>query len=51
MNSPHPTGPDPALDQIESRLHALLKLRMQMLEAHARLEYLRLMLRLNRRTD
>ena len=52
MNSPPPYSLDPALDQLESRLQALMRLRLQMLEVHARLEYFRLMLRLrlNQRT-
>jgi hypothetical protein len=48
MNPPDPRSPDQAIDAFENRLVALLKLRLQMLELHARLEYLRLMLRLNR---
>jgi len=38
-----------AADEFETRMLALLKLRKQMLELHARLEYLRLMLRLSAR--
>jgi hypothetical protein len=49
MNSPPQHSVDAALDQIESRLQALMRLRFQMLKAHARLEYFRLMLRLQRR--
>jgi hypothetical protein len=49
MNSPPQHSVDAALDQIESRLQALMSLRFQMLRAHARLEYFRLMLRLQRR--
>jgi hypothetical protein len=48
MNPSDQPGPTPAIDAIEARLFSLLRLRMQMLELHARLEYLRLMLRLNR---
>ena len=47
-HSQDPHGQDPALEQIESRLHSLMRLRFQMLELHARLEYLRLMMRLKR---
>lgn len=36
-----------AVDEFDTRMLALLKLRKQMLELHARLEYLRLMLRLS----
>jgi hypothetical protein len=35
------------VDEFENRMLALLKLRQQMLSLHARLEYLRLMLRLS----
>lgn len=35
------------VDELENRVLALLKLRQQMLALHARLEYLRLMLRLS----
>jgi len=38
-----------AFPDIEMHLQALTKLRWQMLELHARLEYLRLMLRLSAR--
>jgi hypothetical protein len=38
----------PLTDELEARLRALLRLRQQMRELHARLEYLRLMIRLNR---
>jgi hypothetical protein len=50
MNSPSPQGPVPLppTDVLEARMQALMKLRRQMLELHARLEYLGLMLRLNR---
>ena len=40
--------PLPLTDELAARLQALLKLRQQMREMHARLEYLRLMIRLNR---
>jgi hypothetical protein len=45
-DSPVPT-PLPLTDQIEARMRTLLTLRQQMLELHARLEYLRLMLRVS----
>jgi hypothetical protein len=50
MNSTPSQGPVPLplTDAIEARMQALMKLRRQMLELHARLEYLRLMLRMNR---
>jgi hypothetical protein len=50
MNPPPSQGPVPLppTDAIEARMQALMKLRRQMLELHARLEYLRLMLRMNR---
>jgi hypothetical protein len=49
MNPSHePYGHNMDLEQIESRLHSLMRLRLQMLELHARLEYLRLMMRLKR---
>lgn len=51
MNPPRPTPQQPALplaEELEARLQALLALRQQMRELHARLEYLRLMIRLNR---
>ena len=47
-HSQDPYGQDPVLDHIESRLHSLLQLRLRMLELHARLEYVRLMMRLKR---
>ncbi len=49
MNPPPQHSVDDALDQIESRLQALMRLRFQMLKAHAQLEYFRLILRLKRR--
>jgi hypothetical protein len=50
MNSPPSQGPAPLppTDALEARMQALMKLRRQMIELHARLEYLRLMLRMNR---
>jgi len=50
MNTSPSQGPVPVppTDVIEARMQALMKLRRQMLELHARLEYLRLMLRMNR---
>lgn len=51
MNPPRPTPHQPSsllADELEARLQALLKLRQQMRELHARLEYLRLMIRLGR---
>jgi hypothetical protein len=49
MNPPNSQGPAPLplTDELEARMHTLLKLRKQMLELHARLEYLRLMLRVS----
>ncbi|MBX3645163.1 MAG: hypothetical protein KF720_19045 [Rubrivivax sp.] len=52
MNPPQSQNPQPLplplADELEARMHALLKLRQQMRELHARLEYLRLMIRLSR---
>jgi hypothetical protein len=50
MNSPQSQKPQsmPLTDELEARMQALLKLRQQMRELHARLEYLRLMIRLSR---
>jgi len=45
MNPPQNPLPMPLSDELEMRLQALRKLRRQMLALHARLEYLRLMLR------
>lgn len=44
-----PASPAPMSmpEELEARLQALRKLRRQMLTLHARLEYLRLMLRIN----
>ncbi len=49
MNTPNPQSPMqlPATAELENRMQALMALRRQMLELHARLEYLRLMLRLS----
>jgi hypothetical protein len=46
---PEDARPMPLTEELEARLLALRKLRRQMLTLHARLEYLRLMLRLNAR--
>jgi hypothetical protein len=50
MNPPQSHNPRslPLTDELQARLQALLKLRQQMRELHARLEYLRLMIRLSR---
>ena len=50
MNTPNPQSPMqlPATAELENRMQALMALRRQMLELHARLEYLRLMLRVSR---
>ena len=49
MNPPQPQNPlpMPLSEELEVRLQSLLKLRRQMLALHARLEYLRLMLRVS----
>ena len=49
MNTIPPSSPAPMSmpEELEARLQALRKLRRQMLTLHARLEYLRLMLRIN----
>ena len=49
MNPPEPQNPPPMplSKELEVRMEALLKLRRQMLALHARLEYLRLMLRVS----
>ena len=47
MNPPQNPPPMPLSDELEMRLQALRKLRRQMLALHARLEYLRLMLRVS----
>jgi hypothetical protein len=44
---PAPTPPPRLTEELEARLRTLLALRQQMLELHARLEYLRLMLRIS----
>ena len=50
MQAPAPSSPRPLppTDELTSRMDALMSLRRQMLELHARLEYLRLMLRVSR---
>lgn len=50
MNPPRSQNqpPSPLTDEFDARMQALLKLRQQMRELHARLEYLRLMIRLSR---
>lgn len=48
MNAPVPHSRNALSIDIEARVQALLQLRRQMLVLHARLEYLRLMLRLSR---
>jgi len=50
MQAPVPPSPRPLppTDELTSRMDALMALRRQMLELHARLEYLRLMLRVSR---
>ena len=49
MNPPQPQNPMPMplSEELEVRMQSLLKLRRQMLTLHARLEYLRLMLRVS----
>jgi hypothetical protein len=47
MNPPQNPPPMPMSEELEVRLQALRKLRRQMLALHARLEYLRLMLRVS----
>jgi hypothetical protein len=46
MNPPPSHSPMPLTQELELRLQALRKLRREMLALHARLEYLRLMLRI-----
>lgn len=46
MNPPPSHKPMPLAQELELRLQALRKLRREMLALHARLEYLRLMLRI-----
>ena len=50
MNPPNPPRPAPTLptEEMTRRMDALMVLREQMLLLHARLEYLRLMLRVSR---
>lgn len=49
MNTPQIPSPVPMslTEELEARLDALRKLRRQMMVLHARLEYLRLMLRIS----
>ena len=47
MNPPQPPSPMPLHEELEVRMQALRKLRRQMLALHARLDYLRLMLRVS----
>lgn len=47
MNPPQTPSPMPLHEELELRMQALRKLRRQMLALHARLEYLRLMLRVS----
>ena len=52
MNPPNPPRQVPLLptEEMSRRMDALMVLREQMLQLHARLEYLRLMMRLSRRS-
>jgi hypothetical protein len=47
MQQPHRPAPMSMTEELEARLQSLRKLRRQMLALHARLEYLRLMLRVS----
>jgi hypothetical protein len=47
MQQPHSPAPMSLTEELEARLQSLRKLRRQMLALHARLEYLRLMLRVS----
>lgn len=49
MNPPNPDTQSLLAAELEERRRALLRLRAQMMQLHARLEYLRLMIRLSRR--
>jgi hypothetical protein len=49
MTPPKPDPQSPLAAELEERRRTLLKLRAQMMQLHARLEYLRLMIRLSRR--
>ena len=49
MDSPAPNGSFPTSAELAQRMRSLIELRAQMLELHARLEYLRLMLRVRAR--
>jgi hypothetical protein len=46
-SDPTPRVPLPDAEEMAMRMNALTALRQQMLELHARLEYLRLMMRVN----
>lgn len=50
MDSPAPNGSIPSTAELKQRMQSLIELRAQMLELHARLEYLRLMLRVQARS-
>jgi hypothetical protein len=50
MNTPNPDTRHPLVAELEERRQALIRLRAQMLQLHARLEYLRLMIRLTGRS-
>lgn len=47
MQQPHSPAPMSLTEELEFRLQSLRKLRRQMMALHARLEYLRLMLRVS----
>ena len=49
MDTPNPDTQSRLVAEIEARRRALLQLRVQMMQLHARLEYLRLMIRLSPR--
>lgn len=49
MDSPNSDIQSRLVTELDERRRALLKLRAQMMQLHARLEYLRLMIRLSRR--
>lgn len=48
-SAPTPRVPLSPSEEMNRRMDALMALRKQMLQLHARLEYLRLMMRINRR--
>jgi hypothetical protein len=50
MNPPNRDTQHPLVTELEERRQALMRLRAQMLQLHARLEYLRLMIRLTGRS-